>query len=160
MATNHAQYVSFSKWKQLQEEKISLERMHEEEEEARVNRLARELAVLRVRQHQAQHSQASQATTAEDSSLVGPSSGSGITATFVHNGASGSSSSVLANGIDTPDPSTDVLVNALKKENENLRSRLGTVECEYVRLTRLNEIYREELIQHRRRVSHLLICWG
>lgn len=50
------------------------------------------------------------------------------------------------------DPSTEILLAALRKENETLRNRLTGMERDYVRVTRLNEIYREELIEHRRRV--------
>lgn len=107
-----------------------------------MNRLARELAVLRVRQHQAQQSQQMNGpgSVAESETVAGSSSGI-------------SAPNVSANGVGPPDPSAEVLLNALKKENENLRARLGTVEREYVRLTRLNEVYREELIQHRGRVG-------
>ena len=57
------------------------------------------------------------------------------------------------------DPSTDVLLTALQKENESLRSRLASTEQEFIRLTRLNEIYREELIQHRRRVCYSIFFY-
>ncbi|KAL5498597.1 hypothetical protein ACEPAH_1951 [Sanghuangporus vaninii] len=165
------------KLEQLREEKITLERVHEEEDEARVNRLARELAVLRVRQHQQQQQQYQQAqhgpqhvngagssenggggSISEDGLVgldVGTSSGLSATATLVGsaNVNGGLHAMNRPNGIGPPDPSSEVLLNALKKENENLRNRLGTVEREYVRLTRLNEVYREELIQHRRRLG-------
>lgn len=49
-------------------------------------------------------------------------------------------------------PSTDAILEALRRENEQLRTRVADMERDYVRLTRLNEIYREELIDHRRRV--------
>lgn len=120
----------------MKEEKINLERVHEEESEAQVNRLARELAVLRLRQHQ----QLQQANGAEDDK------GKRSTA--------GSSTSPQVSGTLFSDPSTDVLLTALQKENESLRSRLASTEQEFIRLTRLNEIYREELIQHRRRVCY------
>lgn len=140
--------------------------MHEEEDEARVNRLARELAVLRVRQQQQQQqmqhvngsgagpSSGVGASIPEDG--VGSSSGLSTTNGYGNSGANGTLHPVNGlNGIGPPDPSSEVLLNALKKENENLRNRLGTVEREFIRLTRLNEVYREELIQHRRRVSQL-----
>ena len=69
----------------------------------------------------------------------------------------GSSSSTTAVSPSALDPSTSVLLNALKKENETLRNRLAATERDYVRVTRLNEIYREELIQHRTRVSARLL---
>lgn len=48
-----------------------------------------------------------------------------------------------------------MLLDALKKENENLRTRLVAAERDYIRVMRLNEIYREELIEHRRRVRSI-----
>jgi hypothetical protein len=50
----------------------------------------------------------------------------------------------------------EVVLEALRRENEALRSRLTHAERDYIRMTRLNEIYREELIDHRRRVSWVL----
>lgn len=51
------------------------------------------------------------------------------------------------------DPSTEMMLDAMRRENEQLRTRLVETERDYIRITRLNEIYREELIDHRRRVS-------
>lgn len=45
----------------------------------------------------------------------------------------------------------------MRRENEQLRARLVDTERDYIRVTRLNEIYREELIEHRRRVSSHLV---
>ena len=59
---------------------------------------------------------------------------------------------------NTVDPSTEILLAALRKENETLRNRLTGMERDYVRVTRLNEIYREELIEHRRRVRFFFQC--
>jgi len=44
------------------------------------------------------------------------------------------------------------MLEAMRRENEQLRNRLVDTEREFIRISRLNEIYREELIQHRRRV--------
>jgi coiled-coil domain-containing protein 6 len=127
----------------LREEKISLERLHEEESEAHVNRLARELAALRTLH---QHCQTTQANTSGSALEDGEPVAGSTSGAQADTNAAAVSPSVL-------DPSTSVLLNALKKENETLRNRLATTERDYVRVTRLNEIYREELIQHRRRVS-------
>lgn len=125
--------------------------MHEEESESRVNRLARELAVLRVRQAQTQVHNNSNGT---DGYTDGgpPMNGNG-------NGLGGPSSAPFVTPPEILDPSTEVLLVALKKENESLRNRLVSAERDYIRLTRLNEIYREELIDHRRRVRPFIsVC--
>lgn len=53
------------------------------------------------------------------------------------------------------EPTTEMMLEAMRRENEQLRARLVDTERDYIRVTRLNEIYREELIEHRRRVSFL-----
>jgi len=52
------------------------------------------------------------------------------------------------------DPTTEAMLEALRRENETLRARMADYERDYVRLSRLNEVYREELIEHRSRVSY------
>lgn len=54
-------------------------------------------------------------------------------------------------------PSTDTVLEALRRENEQLRTKVSDMERDYVKLTRLNEIYREELIDHRTRVRSLIL---
>ncbi|CAK5272161.1 unnamed protein product [Mycena citricolor] len=58
------------------------------------------------------------------------------------------------------DPSTDAMIATLQRENEMLRSRLADMERENVHSSRLSEVYREELIEHRTRlglpVDHLV----
>ncbi|KAF7348591.1 hypothetical protein MVEN_01376700 [Mycena venus] len=58
------------------------------------------------------------------------------------------------------DPSVEIMLAALQRENEALRSRLADTERDYVRISRLNEVYREELLEHRNRlglpVDHLI----
>ncbi|CAA7269331.1 unnamed protein product [Cyclocybe aegerita] len=49
------------------------------------------------------------------------------------------------------EPSAEMMLEAMRRENEQLRNRLVDTERDYVRISRLNEIYREELIEHRRR---------
>jgi len=54
-----------------------------------------------------------------------------------------------------PEPtylSFETMFEALRRENEQLRSRLVSAERNYIRATHLNDIYREELIDRRRRV--------
>lgn len=121
---------------QLREEKIELENVLEAESESHVNRLSRELSALRLAQQQA-----------------GPS----------HVNGSGSASPQDTRAASQPthplsrsngDPSQDTILDALRRENEALRNRLVETEQDFIRISRLNEVYREELIQHRRRVSH------
>lgn len=57
---------------------------------------------------------------------------------------------------DSRYPSVEVINAALRRENEILRARVVDAEREFVRTSRLNDIYREEIIELRRRVSHLL----
>jgi hypothetical protein len=54
-------------------------------------------------------------------------------------------------------PSAEVMLEAMRRENEQLRNRLVDTERDYVRVSRLNEVYREELLEHRRRVSSGLL---
>ncbi|KLO14039.1 hypothetical protein SCHPADRAFT_915059 [Schizopora paradoxa] len=133
------------KLEQLQRDKVLLERVHEEESESQVNRLTRELFALKRRVRAQEEG--------ENGGGGGPSGASS-------NGASVPSSSRASVTIASPtspaeevDPSSAVLLAALRKENESLRTRLVVAEREYVRVRRLNEVYREELIEHRRRLG-------
>ncbi|PPQ70508.1 hypothetical protein CVT24_013278, partial [Panaeolus cyanescens] len=60
---------------------------------------------------------------------------------------------LLSGGLSVAEPSADMMLSAMKRENEHLRNRLVDTEREYIRMSRLNEIYREELIAHRRRLG-------
>lgn len=127
---------------QLREEKIELENVLEAESESHVNRLSRELSALRLAQQQQQQQQ-----------QAGPS--------HVNGSGSGSPQDTrtapqLAHLLSRSngDPSQDMILDALRRENEALRGRLVETEQDFIRISRLNEVYREELIQHRRRVSH------
>jgi len=44
------------------------------------------------------------------------------------------------------------MLETLRQENEQLRNRLLSAERNYIHATHLNDIYREELIDRRRRV--------
>lgn len=56
-------------------------------------------------------------------------------------------------GANPSETSAETMLEAMRRENEQLRNRLVDTERDYVRISRLNEVYREELIEHRRRVS-------
>ena len=113
---------------QLREEKITLENALEAESESHVNRLNRELSILRARQRGADE-------------LEPPTN-----------------SQNFVPGSDPRFPTPEAMLDAMRKENESLRNKLVDTERDYVRIARLNEVYREELIDHRRRVSvHIYI---
>jgi hypothetical protein len=96
-----------------------------------VNRLSRELSALRLAQQQQQQ----QSET---------------------NGMPHSPDNRFLAGRDHMAPSAEVMLEAMRRENEQLRNRLVDTERDYVRVARLNEVYREELLDHRRRVSPAL----
>ncbi|GJE93722.1 hypothetical protein PsYK624_098830 [Phanerochaete sordida] len=111
------------KLEKLREEKIELENALEAESEHHVNRLSREISALRLVQQQAVN-------------------------------GSGTLSPVEARmPADPLQPNTEVMLDAMRRENEQLRARLVETERDYIRITRLNEIYREELIEHRRKAG-------
>jgi len=130
---------------QLQEEKIELENALEAESESHVNRLSRELSALRLAQQLAANQQQQQQNGG--SPALG---GSGGTGTGVN--GDGTQSPTLLRLPNPLAPSSEDMLEAMRRENEHLRNRLVDTEREFIRITRLNEIYREELIQHRRRV--------
>jgi hypothetical protein len=123
---------------QLREEKIGLENTLEAESESHVNRLTRELTVLRLAQQQQQQQQDGGGSAANGTMSVSTSP----EARFGFRSPS-----------DPPDPTFETMLEALRRENEQVRNRLIGAERNYIRVTRLNDIYREELIDHRRRVS-------
>ncbi|KAH8984910.1 hypothetical protein EDB92DRAFT_1884472 [Lactarius akahatsu] len=122
------------KLEKLQEEKIELENVLEAESESHVNRLSRELSALRLAQQLATQQQ------------NGGSPGAGV------NG-DGTQSPTLLRLPNPLAPSSEDMLEAMRRENEQLRNRLVDTEREFIRISRLNEIYREELIQHRRRLG-------
>ncbi|KAL0579651.1 hypothetical protein V5O48_002347 [Marasmius crinis-equi] len=114
------------KLEQLRQDKIDLENSLEAESESHVNRLTRELSILKAQQ-------AAQAN------------GSGEPPAESSSGSNFSRSPA--------DPSTEAMLEALRLENQTLRARLAEYERDYLRLSRLNEVYREELIEHRSRLG-------
>ncbi|KAH9928576.1 hypothetical protein B0H21DRAFT_121206 [Amylocystis lapponica] len=112
------------KLERLREEKIELENALEAESEAHVNRLSREISALRLAQV----------------------NGSGVA-------SPPETRAVLVNGRNPAEPTAEVMLDAMRRENEQLRTRLVDTERDYIRITRLNEVYREELIDHRRRLG-------
>ncbi|TFY69327.1 hypothetical protein EVG20_g3186 [Dentipellis fragilis] len=125
----------------LQEEKIQLENVLEAESESHVNRLSRELTVLRIAQQQQAQQEAAQ---------PGQQNGNGVNG---HGPVEITRTSSMVAISDPLTPSTEIMLEAMRRENEQLRNRLVNTEREYIRITRLNEIYREELIDHRRRLG-------
>ncbi|EGO03424.1 hypothetical protein SERLA73DRAFT_165123 [Serpula lacrymans var. lacrymans S7.3] len=121
------------KLEQLREEKIDLENALEAESESHVNRLSRELSALRLAQQQ-------QLSGTNGSISASPEMRVGLQ-TF------------MSASIPTSMPSAEVMLEAMRRENEHLRNRLVDTERDYIRISRLNEIYREELIEHRRRLG-------
>ncbi|KAF9259112.1 hypothetical protein L218DRAFT_981602 [Marasmius fiardii PR-910] len=118
------------KLEQLRQDKIDLENSLEAESESHVNRLSRELSLLKAQQ-------AAQANGNSGNNEHQP----------------GVEMSVVSNYRSPADPTTEHMLEALRRENETLRNRLAEYERDYVRLSRLNEVYREELIEHRSRLG-------
>ncbi|KAI9568040.1 hypothetical protein HD554DRAFT_2102504 [Boletus coccyginus] len=123
------------KLEQLREEKIQLENALEAESESHVNRLSREISALRRQAAQAQASASGGEQHAE------------------RNGSTTAASFPDAARHDPTAPSVDVMLEAMRRENEQLRTRLVDTERDYVRISRLNDIYREELLELRRRLG-------
>jgi len=115
------------KLEQLREEKIQLENALEAESESHVNRLNREISALR-----------------RQAAQVGVEHA---------NGNGGTTAAPVLSRHDPTAPSVDVMLEAMRRENEQLRTRLVDTERDYVRISRLNDIYREELLELRRRLG-------
>jgi len=133
------------KLEKLREEKIELENVLEAESEAHVNRLNREISALRLAAAKNGTNGVNGGDGTGNNSVPTPALADDLAEVRTRRRASlaGLSSS----------PSTDIVLEALRRENEQLRSRVANMERDYVKLMRLNEIYREELIDHRRRMG-------
>ncbi|KAH8823614.1 hypothetical protein DL96DRAFT_1615039 [Flagelloscypha sp. PMI_526] len=114
------------KLERLREEKIDLENTLEAESESHVNKLSRELTALRMAQ-------------------------SNPTQYSLHSSGHNTPLSPISNFVQ--EPNMDMIMDSLKRENESLRGRLVDMERDYIRISRLNEIYLEELIEHRNRLG-------
>ena len=158
----------------LKEDNIQLENTLEAESESHVNRLSRELSALRIAHHQLQQQQQQQNQLPSQSySPQEPSSpslrnnnGSSSAIGFISPGTSPDSrrgprafASSGRWGLDPGEPSAEMMLEAMRRENEHLRNKLVDTERDYIRISRLNEIYREELIVHRRRVSFFAVVY-
>ncbi|KAF9527411.1 hypothetical protein CPB83DRAFT_394877 [Crepidotus variabilis] len=169
------------KLEQLREDKIDLENTLEAESESHVNRLAKELGTLRVANQQLQQQLLQTQQQAESSSsspqvprtsnipINGHSRTSSTnSAAFLESAGPSPSMSLSASpdtrlgyrafmngskGVGSGEPNAEMMLEAMRRENEHLRNRLVDTERDYIRISRLNEIYREELIEHRRRVG-------
>lgn len=97
--------------------------------------MARELTALRLAQQQYQQ----QSSTSNSSVSTSPEMGISMRS--------------FLSGANPSETSAETMLEAMRRENEQLRNRLVDTERDYVRISRLNEVYREELIEHRRRVS-------
>ncbi|KAG8997401.1 hypothetical protein FRB94_007678 [Tulasnella sp. JGI-2019a] len=130
------------KLERLKEEKVELENMLEAENESHVNRLSREISSLRAVAAQAQ----------QQSSLHGDEGYMNGRATVNGNG-NGAGSSHRNGAMSFAIPPQAVMLEAMTRENEALRNRLADTERNYVELSRLNDVYRRELIDLRRRLG-------
>jgi hypothetical protein len=97
--------------------------------------MAREIKALRFAQQQYQQ----QGGTSNSSASTSPETGIGMRA--------------FLSSANPSQPNVETMLEAMRHENEQLRSRLVDTERDYVRISRLNEVYREELIEHRKRAS-------
>ncbi|KAF9003313.1 hypothetical protein BDQ17DRAFT_1242194 [Cyathus striatus] len=130
------------KLEKLREEKIDLENALEAENESHVNKLSRELSALRLAQQQHQQQQLNPTNGIGSNGYTSPSVSPDTRVGF--------RSFMMAR---PNEPSSEAMLEAMRRENEQLRNRLVDTERDYIRIMRLNEIYREELIEHRRRLG-------
>ncbi|MBW0512297.1 hypothetical protein O181_052012 [Austropuccinia psidii MF-1] len=130
------------KLEKLRAEKAELENVLEAESESLVLKLQRQLSLLM--QQQQQSNQSGTATSGPPNPPTAPTSPSGTMAPNLN---------ALINNPNPLNPSPSTLIEALKTENSNLRTRLVDTEREYIKTCRQNEVYRSELITLRQRLA-------
>ncbi|QRV96179.1 hypothetical protein RhiJN_24197 [Ceratobasidium sp. AG-Ba] len=65
-----------------------------------------------------------------------------------------SQSSASSSSRPNPEPPQPfMLLEAMRLENAQLRSRVSDLERDFLRVSRINEVYRQELLEHRRRLG-------
>ncbi|KAG7439177.1 uncharacterized protein BT62DRAFT_989601 [Guyanagaster necrorhizus] len=120
----------------------------EAEEERRINLLSRKLEKLREEKIELENT-----LEAESESHVNRLSRQ-LTAALLGQHENGASSSTPGRAAALlSDPSVETILESLRRENEQLRNRLVDTERDFIRVSRLNDIYREELIEHRMRLG-------
>lgn len=120
---------------------------YEAEEERLINLLSRKLEKLREEKIDLENT-----LEAESESHVNRLSRQ-LTAALLGQHENGASSSTPGRAPSLSDPSVETMLESLRRENEQLRNRLVDTERDYIRVSRLNDIYREELIEHRMRLG-------
>ncbi|CAD6577585.1 MAG: hypothetical protein CYPHOPRED_000280 [Cyphobasidiales sp. Tagirdzhanova-0007] len=141
------------KLEKLRADKVELESTLSMEQELLVNRLQRQLSQLLTTQQQIAQPNTSlpSSPTAQDLPLD-PSSHIGI------NHRASTSSIISAPNLapsnsDPAHPSAFVILDALQIENNSLRNRLADAESTATHASRVNEVYRQELIELRGRAG-------
>ncbi|KAG9080555.1 hypothetical protein FRC06_006444 [Ceratobasidium sp. 370] len=54
---------------------------------------------------------------------------------------------------DPEPPQPTMLIEAMRLENAQLRTRVADLERDFLRVSRINDVYRQELLEHRRRLG-------
>ncbi|CAG8716449.1 14096_t:CDS:2, partial [Acaulospora colombiana] len=121
------------KLEQLRDEKIQLENILEAESESHVNQLTRELTALKQ----------AQATGHVNGAYDSDSQNQSISSSPIQH--------FHPNPHEFRHPSAEVMLNALIEENRLLRARLVDTERDFIRIARLNDVYREEIIDLKRK---------
>ncbi|CAG7847744.1 SubName: Full=Uncharacterized protein {ECO:0000313/EMBL:CCA69515.1} [Serendipita indica DSM 11827] len=124
------------KLEQLRDEKLRLENISESETESHMFQLGRELDALK---------RASLLVNTNALSYESDSQGQSVSNSPIQH--------YQPNSTDPRSPPSDAMLHLLRTENALLRQRLVDTEREFTKATKLNEAYREELIELRRRLG-------